>query len=83
MMIFRIEDEDLSKNNIEMMHLSVELEGRASSTPPAPPAQPSPPPSPQLVVTSCLPDLPTSPTDTCITIEPSKESPEDCTPTEK
>lgn len=65
--LFRVESEELSKTNIELTHLSVESEQRASSAPPA--TCLSPPLSPQLVVTPCsLPD-PTD-NDTCITIEP-------------
>ncbi|XP_026730372.1 uncharacterized protein LOC113495692 [Trichoplusia ni] len=79
---FRTEDEDISKNNIEMMHLSVEREVRASSAPPAPRAELSPPPSPRLVVTSCLGDGPPAP-DTCITMEPSATTPDDAPTTPK
>ncbi|KAL0822504.1 hypothetical protein ABMA28_004556 [Loxostege sticticalis] len=64
-------DEEASRDTVEMVHLSSERsdkEMRASSAPP-PPTIASPPPSPRLVVTPCA--LPTTPisTDTCILIE--------------
>ncbi|XP_022834795.1 uncharacterized protein LOC111362358 isoform X2 [Spodoptera litura] len=71
---FRLEEESSSKNPVEM-HLCVEQEERASSAPPAPPPS-SPPPSPRLVVTSCLPERPSTPPETYIVIEPAQQSPE-------
>ncbi|CAH0694113.1 unnamed protein product [Spodoptera exigua] len=70
------EEEPDSKNPVEM-HLCVEQEERASSAPPAPPPLSSPPPSPRLVVTSCFPEPPSTPPETCIVIEPAQETLED------
>ncbi|KAH9632461.1 hypothetical protein HF086_014545 [Spodoptera exigua] len=72
----RSEEEPDSKNPVEM-HLCVEQEERASSAPPAPPPLSSPPPSPRLVVTSCFPEPPSTPPETCIVIEPAQETLED------
>ncbi|XP_075979186.1 uncharacterized protein LOC142978575 [Anticarsia gemmatalis] len=62
---YRGEDDEVSKNNVEMSQLSVEREQRASSAPPA--TRVSPPHSPRA--------------HTCITIEPPPTPPPDPEPT--